>query len=208
MPSPRVGDRVADEAHGQLVFIREGLDRKPNARPHLLVVEDGPPEIVVDAIASLTGTFSWSGDRLAVVRTVVMNATVIVGAAAGTITNCNAQLFSGTATPTALGTQTTNVTSTPFTENSAFTFTWAAPGVLVTPANAPNRFVYFSLGLTDSVAPSFAAASVPIAINVAPSAFGTSAPILAAKYTGGGATQPATLVSPTTVAAAMLVWLT
>jgi len=59
--------------------------------------------------------------------TVVMNAIVICGAAAGTITNCNAQLFSGTATPTALGTQTTNVTSTPFTVNSAFTFTWAAP---------------------------------------------------------------------------------
>jgi len=58
------------------------------------------------------------------------------------------------------------------------------------------------------VAPSFAAASVPVAINVAPSAFGSSAPTLAAKYTGGGATQPAALVSPTTVAAATLVWLT
>jgi len=64
--------------------------------------------------------------------TVVMNAIVICGAAAGTITNCNAQLFSGTATPTALGTQTTNVTSTPFTVNSAFTFAFPAPGVLVT----------------------------------------------------------------------------
>ncbi len=142
------------------------------------------------------------------VGTVVTAATVIVGAAAGTITHCNAQLFSGTATPAALGTQTTDVTSTPFTVNTADTFTWAAPGVLVTPANAPNRFVYFSLGLTDSVAPSFAAASVPVAINVAPSAFGASAPILAARYVGGGATQPATLATPTTVAAATLVWLT
>jgi len=108
----------------------------------------------------------------------------------------------------ALGSQTTNVTSTPFTVSSAFTFTFPAPGVFVTPANAPNRFIYFSLGLTDSVAPSFAAASVPVAFNVAPSAFGASAPILAAKFIGGGAVQPATFVSPTTVAAASLVWLT
>jgi len=47
-----------------------------------------------------------------------------------------------------------------------------------------------------------------VAINTSPSQFGASAPVLAAKYTGGGATQPATLVSATTVAAAMVVWLT
>jgi len=139
---------------------------------------------------------------------VISAATILCGAAAGTVTNANAQLFSGTATPAALGTQSTNVSgSTPFSVNTAYKFTFGTP-VLITQANAPGGFVYFSLGLTNSVPPSFASASTPVAINTSPSQFGASAPVLAAKFTGGGATQPATLVSPTTVAAATLVWLT
>lgn len=139
---------------------------------------------------------------------VITKATVLCGAAAGTITHWNAQLFSGIATPAALGTQSTDATSTPLTVNSSFTITLGS-AVQITPANAPNHFVYFSLGLTNSVAPSFAAAAVPVAIVTAGTAgFGANAPVLAAKYTGGGATQPATLASATTVAAATLVWLT
>ena len=139
---------------------------------------------------------------------VITKATVLVGAAAGTITHCNAQLFSGIATPAALGTQSTDATSTPFTANTFYTFTLGS-AVLVTPANAPQRFLYFSLGLTDSVPPSFASASTPTAIvTQGASGFGTTAPYLAAKFTGGGATQPTTLASATTVAAATLVWLT
>jgi hypothetical protein len=138
---------------------------------------------------------------------VVTKATVLCGAAAGTITHSNVQLFSGIAVPAALGTQSTDATSTPFTVNTFYTFTFAA--VTATPTNAPNRFLYFSLGLTDSVPPSFASASTPTAIvTQGASGFGTTAPYLAAKFTGGGAVQPATLASPTPVAAAFLVWLT
>jgi hypothetical protein len=137
----------------------------------------------------------------------ITKATVLCGAAAGTITHCNVQLFSGIAVPAALGTQSTDATSTPFSVNTFYTFT--LPAVQITSAMAPNRFTYFSLGLTDSVPPSFASASVPTAIvTQGASGFGTTAPYLAAKFTGGGAVQPATLASATTVAAATLVWLT
>jgi hypothetical protein len=135
---------------------------------------------------------------------VVTQVSLVSGNAAGTITNCNVQLFSGTSTPTALGTQSVNVTSTPFTQATPFTFTLGS-AVTISQANAPYGYVYVSLGLTDSVAPSFASAGTPVALGVAP---GTNAPVLAAKYTGGGSTQPATLVSPTLVAAAYLCWLT
>jgi hypothetical protein len=139
---------------------------------------------------------------------VFTKATVLCGAAAGTITHINAQLFSGIAVPAALGTQSTDATSTPFTVNTFYTFTLGS-AVTATPTNAPQRFLYFSLGLTDSVAPSFASASTPTAIVTQGAAgFGTTAPYLAAKFTGGGAVQPATLASATTVAAAFLVWLT
>jgi len=140
------------------------------------------------------------------VGAIISNVTVLSGAAAGTITNANFQLFSGIATPAALGTQSTNVTSTPFTVNTALTTALGSP-VLITSAVAPKGFIYVSLGLTNSVPPSFASAATAVAINTAPSQFGSTAPTLAAKYTGGGATQPATLVSPTAVAAAFLVWL-
>jgi hypothetical protein len=139
---------------------------------------------------------------------VITNATVLCGAAAGTITHANVQLFSGIATPAALGTQSTDATSTPFTVNTFATFTLGS-AVLTSPTNAPNHYLYFSLGLTNSVAPSLASASTPVAIvSGGASGFGASAPVLAAKYTGGGAAQPTTLASATTVAAAILVWLT
>jgi hypothetical protein len=134
-------------------------------------------------------------------------AVLLTGAAAGTITHFNAQLFSGIATPAALGTQSVDATSTPLTVNTSFTITLGS-AVTATPTNAPNKYLYFSLGLTNSVAPSFASAATPVAIVTSGTAgFGANAPVLAAKYTGGGATQPATLASATTVAAATLVWL-
>jgi hypothetical protein len=62
--------------------------------------------------------------------------------------------------------------------------------------------------MIEAMAPSLASASTPVAIvSGGASGFGASAPVLAAKYTGGGASQPTTLASATTVVAAMLVWL-
>ena len=120
----------------------------------------------------------------------------------------HAQLYSGIATPAQLGTQSTDATSTPFTANTLLAFSFAA--VTASSTNAPNKFLYFSLGLTASVAPSFASANIGSVFNTAAPIFGTTAttPILAAKFTGGGATQPATLASPTALTAATLVWLT
>ena len=133
-------------------------------------------------------------------------ATVICGAAGGTITHANAQLYSGLAVPAALGTQSTDATSTPFTVGTSTTFTFAP--VTATSVNAPGKFLYFSLGLTASVQASLASVSTPVALNANPSVFGAAAPVFAARYTGGGAAAPATLVAGTTVAAAFLVWLT
>jgi hypothetical protein len=143
------------------------------------------------------------------VGVVISKVTVLVGAAAGTITHLNVQLFSGIATPAAIGTQTTDQTSTPFTANTFYTWTLPSGGVTITPAMAPQRFVYVSFGLTASVAPSVASSATPVAIVTSGAAgFNTSAPVLSASYTGGGAAQPATLASASAVAQAPLVWLT
>ena len=139
---------------------------------------------------------------------VITKVTVLCGAAAGTITHFNVQLYSGIAVPAAQGTQSTDSTSTPFTVNTFLTVTLGST-VLVTPTNAPNRFVYVSFGLTASVAPSVASAATPVAIVTSGAAgFGTAAPLFSASYTGGGASQPATLASGSAVAQAPLVWLT
>ena len=138
----------------------------------------------------------------------ISKVTVLCGAAAGTITHFNFQLFSGIAVPAALGTQSTDQTSTPLTANTILT-TSLGSTVVTSSSNAPNGFLYVSLGLTNSGAPSFASAATPVAIvTQGASGFGTSAPYLAAKFTGGGATQPSTLASATTVANAYFVWLT
>ena len=142
------------------------------------------------------------------IGTVVSKVTVLVGGAAGTITHLNVQLFSGLATPAAISTQTTDQTATPFTANTYYT--WTLPSaVQITSALAPNRFIYVSISGTWSVAPSVASGACPVAIVTSGAAgFGTSAPVLSASYTGGGATQPTTLASGSTVATAPLVWLT
>ena len=160
---------------------------------------------------SATGMVTAKANGIAVPvdpGTVVSKVSVLCGAAAGTVTHFNVQLFSGIATPAALGTQSTDQTSTPFTVNTILTTTLGTP-VLVTSANAPNGYIYVSLSGTWSVAPSVASASTPTAIVTAGTAgFGASAPTLTANYTGGGATQPATLAGAATVAQAPIVWLT
>lgn len=163
------------------------------------------------AVDSTAGTVTAVANAVAVPvdwGVTFTKATVICGAAAGTITHANVQLYSGIAVPAALGTQSVDATSTPFTGNTVATFSFAA--VTANPTNAPGKFLYVSLGLTASVQASLASASTPVALNTAPPVFGAAAttPILAAKYTGGGAVAPATLATPTVVAAAFLVWLT
>ena len=139
---------------------------------------------------------------------VISKVSILVGAAVGTISHLNVQLFSGIATPAAIGTQTTDQTSTPFTANTIYTWTLPSP-VTITPAQAPNRFIYVSINGTWSGAPSVASFAQPVAIVSGGTAgFGAGAPTPTASYTGGGSTQPATLASGSTVAQAPAVWLT
>jgi hypothetical protein len=140
----------------------------------------------------------------------ISNVTILVGAAAGTITHWNWSLYSGIAVPAKLNTQSVDVTSTPLTANTFYTVALGKP-FQVTPASAPNGFLYVGLSLTASVAPSVASATTPTAIVWSGAAgFSTSAPVFAANYTGGGAVAPATLAAAgaATVAAAPFIWLT
>jgi len=159
-------------------------------------------------VAGLTDTAAATTTAKAtvVVVPVDLGATItkvswITGATVATVTHLNVQLYGsntgvGLAAPVQLGTQSTDIT-TAQTASQINTITLGA-AVVITQTNCPNGFVYVSIGSTASTPQSFAAWATPVAIgytwNTLPAAT-TSAPLFpfAADFTGGGATQPATL---------------
>ena len=94
---------------------------------------------------------------------VLSKVTVFVGAtAAGTPTNSFAALYSGLAVP-ALLTQSVDGGAAAIAASGAFVFTLAAP-VLVTAANAPFGYLYASVMVKATVAPTLASTTVATAV--------------------------------------------
>jgi len=136
---------------------------------------------------------------------VISKVSLFVGAtASATITNEWAALYSGIAVPALIG-QSTSVT-TAMAASGIFTFTLTAPQ-LITPANAPNGFIYVSL---NEFATTQATAAVFTSATAVLYAWYTGAPLFICATHGSslGATAPATIVTPTAQATAPIVVLT
>jgi hypothetical protein len=123
---------------------------------------------------------------------VISKITVVVGAtAAGTPTNGWAALYSGVATPALLA-QATDITTTAIPASAVFTYTLAT-AQLITPANAPQGFVYASVMSKATVVPSLAGVSVAAAVAYK---WFTNGPLGMGAVTHGSAltaTAPATI---------------
>ena len=136
---------------------------------------------------------------------VISTITVLVGAtAAGTPTNQFAALYSGITVP-ALMAQSTDGLTGAIAASAAFVFTLATPQ-LVTPALAPNGFIYASIMVKATTVPSLATVSVAAAVGYK---WFTNGP-LGVCVTHGAAlttTAPATITSPTAQTATPVVFL-
>jgi len=144
---------------------------------------------------------------------IISKVSFVVGATAGaTSTHTNVALYSGgVAAPAILGTQSTDNTSGNggFAASAINTVTLGAP-VVITPSNAPNGYIYVSLGVTATTVPSLLSAPTPTAVFYQWSALNstTANPLgVALTATGGGATAPATLASASVAAATYICFL-
>lgn len=136
------------------------------------------------------------GDVISTVR-------VAVGAtAAGTPTNSWAAVYSGIATPALLA-QSTTGGSGAIAASGVYTFTLATP-VTVTPAIAPNGFIYVSVMVAATTVPSLA--TIPAAAAVGYKWF-TNSPLFFAASHGSAltTTAPATIAAPTALGTAPVV---
>lgn len=134
-----------------------------------------------------------------------------VGAtAAATSTHTNVALYGGSvAAPAILGAQSTdNTAGNGGFPASAWNIVTLGAAVLVTPTNAPNGYIYASLGITATTQPSLAGWTTASAIFYTDSGLGsaTTNPLFmgGAAFTGGGAVAPATLASGAVTAATFL----
>lgn len=144
---------------------------------------------------------------------IITKVSFVVGATAGaTSTHTNVALYSGgVAAPAILGTQSTDNTAGNggFPASAINTVTLGAP-VLVTPSNAPQGYIYVSLGITATTPPSLLSAPAPAAVFYQWSGLNsaTANPLgFALTATGGGAAAPATLASTAVAAAAYIAFL-
>ena len=95
---------------------------------------------------------------------VITKVTVIVGAtAAGTPVNSYAALYSGVAVPALLA-QSVDGGAAAVAASGSFTFVLPAPGVLVTAVNAPFGFLYASVMVKSTVAPTLCSTTVATAV--------------------------------------------
>lgn len=129
-----------------------------------------------------------------------------IGATAGaTMTHQFAALYSGIATPARLA-QSTDTTSAAIAASATAVWTLATP-VTITSTNAPNGFVYASIGITASTIPTAAVGGTATGINYQ---WFSSAPLFWSFTHGSavGATAPATIASAAAKAVAPIVILT
>lgn len=137
---------------------------------------------------------------------VISKISLIVGATAeATGTHAFAALYSGIAVPALLSQSVTDTGAASLAASARFTFTLATPQ-LITPANAPNGFVYASIAITATTVPT--AATVPVAAAVDYQWFPNGPLFLSATHGSALAgTAAATIASPTAKAVAPLVFL-
>lgn len=137
---------------------------------------------------------------------VISKITILAGATAeATGTHAFAALYSGLAAPALLAQSADNTGAAAVAASAAFTFTLATPQA-ITPANAPNGFVYASIAITATTVPTAAVVSTPTAIGY--QWFANGPLFLAATHgTALGGTAAATIASPAAKAVAPLVFL-
>lgn len=139
---------------------------------------------------------------------VISKVSVLVGATAeATGTHAWAALYSGIAVPALVGTQSTDNTGAAALAASArFDFTLGA-ATLITPAIAPQGFIWAAICVTATTPPTLA--SYTLATAVAYQWF-TNSPVKMGAVTSGSAlagTAPATLASPAAQAVTPVVFL-
>jgi hypothetical protein len=120
---------------------------------------------------------------------------------ASTPTHQFAALYSGVATTPALLAQSTDTTTAAQTANALNNYTLAS-AVLITPANAPNGYIYASFSWTGTAGPTVASVSTPTAgLNYGQLPYSTS-PIFYAMTHGSAVagTAPSTIASASAAA--------
>jgi hypothetical protein len=139
--------------------------------------------------------------------TIISKVSILAGATAeGTGTHAWAALYSGIAVPALLAQSTDNTGAAAVGASARFDFTLAST-VQITPANAPNGYVYASIMVAATQMPTAAVMSIPTAIGYQWYSTGP----LGFSLTHGSslaATAPATIASPAAKAVAPIVILT
>lgn len=134
----------------------------------------------------------------------ISKVTVFVGAtAAGTPTNSFAALYSGVAVPALLG-QSVDGAAAAIAASGAFVFTFPAP-LAVTAAVAPFGYIYASVMVKSTVAPTLASTTVATAVAYK---WFANAPLGLGALAHGAAlttTAPATITAPTAQAVTPIV---
>lgn len=140
---------------------------------------------------------------------VITKISVLAGATAESGgTHLWAALYSGLATPALLAQSADNTGATAVAASARFDFTLATPQ-LITPANAPNGFVYASVMCAQSAGAVPTLVSISVATAVAYAWFANS-PVKMGAVTHGSAllgTAPATIATPAAQAVTPLVFL-
>lgn len=137
---------------------------------------------------------------------VVSKISILAGATAeATGTHTFAALYSGVATPALMAQSTDNTTAAAVAASARFDYTLATAQT-ITPALAPNGFVYASIVVTATTVPTAASVSVPTAVGY--QWFATGPLFLAATHGSGlTTTAPATIATPSAKAVAPIVFL-
>lgn len=136
--------------------------------------------------------------------TVISKISIFVGATAeGTGTHGFMALYSGIATPALLAQSADDTGAASAAASGIYTRSLATPQ-LITPAVAPNGFVYVSVSFTATTVPTAASVSTPTAVGYQ---WFTAGPLFFSATHGSavGATAPATIASPAAKAVAPVV---
>ncbi len=176
--------------------------------PQFSNLDIAPGLVLTDGAAFATGVATAVAIPVDI-GAVITKIGILVGATAeATGTHAAAALYSGIAAPAIMGTQATDLTgATAIGPASAlFTFTLPTPQQ-ITPANAPNGFIYASITCTATTQPT--CASFTLATAVAYQWF-TNSPLKMGALTHGSAlagVMPATIASPSAQAVTPVMFL-
>lgn len=138
--------------------------------------------------------------------TIISKVSIFVGATAGaTMTAQFAALYSGIAVPALIG-QSTDTTSAAIAASGEASWTLTA-GQLITPALAPQGFIYAEVAITASTIPTALSMAIPTAVGYQ---WTTNGPLFLSATAGSAlaGTAAATIATPAAKAVAPVVLLT